>query len=540
MAEDTTMDSQEQILSGSGIPIKAIYIPEVLKGASYEKDIGLPGQPPFTRGVYPTMYRGRLWTIRRYSGVNTPEDTNELYRREYELGQTGFSMAYDVPTGFGLDSDDPRAFADVGDAGVPVSSLEDMEITFEGLPLDKVGTALEASTMAGCPLTAMYLTVAEKRGYDLGQLRGTTLNDLCASATCAGNAYQIPPQALLRLSADFIEWCCDVAPKWHPMCLDSYPYREQGINAIQELGLILATAIQYLEEGKRRGRVPLDRFVRRFAFNMGIHNDFFEEIAKLRAGRRMWYRIAKERYGIDDPQCWLFRLHVQSAGCTHTTQEPLNNLVRIGYQMLAACLGGAQSMHANGYDEGVCLPTEQSMLLSIRTGQILQHETGVINTVDPLGGSWFVESLTNEIEQRTWEYIQQIEDMGGMAEAISSGWVHREYKQAMLEHERKVASGETAIVGVNRFRLEKEPYDVPIFRPNPKSPDIQVERLRRLKKERDNARVEQALRKLEEVSRIDQNVMPAVMEAVKAYATVGEVHDVWRRVFGLWAGPMGI
>ena len=533
-------EGQDQIRSGSGIPIEDIYTPEDLEGTSYERDIGLPGQPPFTRGVYPDMYRGRLFTIRRYSGVNTPEDTNELYRREYELGQTGFSMAFDVPTGFGLDSDDPRAYADVGGDGVPVSSLEDMEITFEGLPLDNVGTALEASTMAGCPLTAMYLTVAEKRDYDLQQLRGTTLNDLCASATCASNTFQIPPHDLLRLSADLIEWCCEVVPKWHPMCLDSYPYREQGINAVQELGLILATAIQYIEEGKRRGRVPLDQFVRRFAFNMGIHNDFFEEVAKLRAGRRMWYRIAKERYGIDDPRCWLFRLHVQSAGCTHTTQEPYNNLIRIAYQMLAACLGGAQSMHANGYDEGVCLPTEQSMLLSIRTGQVLQYETGVINTVDPLGGSWYVESLTNEMEERTWEYIKKIEDMGGMAEAIKSGWVHREYKQAMLEHERKVASGETTVVGVNRFRLEKEPYEVPIFMPDSRSPDIQVERLKRLREKRDNDRVRRALENLAAVSGTDENVMPAVMEATKAYATLGEVHRVWRDVFGLWAGPMGV
>jgi len=529
-----------QVKSGSGIPIKDVYTPGDLSGTDYGRDIGPPGRPPFTRGVYPDMYRGKLFTIRRYSGVNTPEETNELYRHEYELGQTGFPMAFDVPTGFGLDSDDARAHADVGNDGVPVSSLEDMEITFQDLPLDRVGTALEASTMAGCPLTAMYLIVAEKRGYDLRQLRGTTLNDLCASATCASNAFQIPPHDLLRLSADLIEWCCEVVPKWHPMCLDSYPYREQGIDAVQELGLILATAMQYIEEGRRRGRVPLDQFVRRFAFNMGIHNDFFEEIAKLRAGRRMWYRIAKERYGIEDPQCWLFRLHVQTSGCTHTTQEPLNNLMRIAYQMLAACLGGAQSMHANGYDEGVCLPTEQSMLLSIRTGQILQHETGVVSTVDPLGGSWYVESLTNEIEERTWDYIKKIEDMGGMAEAIRSGWVHREYKEAMLDHESRVAHGDVVLVGLNRFRLEKEPYQVPIFEPNRKSPDIQVERLRRLRGQRDNDAVRRTLDNLAEVSRTDENVMPAVMEAVRAYATVGEVHDVWRELFGLWAGPMGV
>lgn len=534
------MGNKEQFSSGSGIPTKEIYAPDDVKDISYDKDIGLAGEPPFTRGVYPTMYRGRLWTIRRYSGINTPEETNKLYRREYELGQTGFSVATDVPTGYGIDADDPAAFADVGDAGVPISSLEDIEITFDGLPIDKVSTALEVSTLAGNPLTAMYFAVAEKRGFDIKQLRGTTLNDFTASSSCASHKDQIPPQALLRLSVDFIEWCCEYAPKWHPMCLDSYPYREQGINAIQELGLILATAIQYIEEERRRGRVPLDQFVRRFAFNMSIHNDFFEEVAKLRAGRRMWYKIARERFDIEDPRCWQFRLHVQSSGCTHTTQEPLNNLIRISYQMLAATLGGAQSMHANGYDEGICLPTEESMLLSIRTGQILQYETNVINTIDPLGGSWYVEWLTNEVERRTWEYIQNIEERGGMAEAVRTGWVHGEYRQAMLEHERKVASGETTVMGVNRLRLDKEPHKVPVFRPNPKSPQIQIERLKRLKKERDNAKVAQALQRLEEVSHGDENVMSAVMEAVKAYATLGEIANVWRKVYGLWPCPMGI
>jgi len=534
------MENKEQYSSGSGIPVKEIYTPDDVKNIDYDKDIGLAGEPPFTRGVYSSMYRGRLWTIRRYSGVNTPEETNELYRREYELGQTGFSVATDVPTGCGLDADDPAAFADVGDAGVPVSSLRDMETTFEGLPIDTVATALEVSTVAGCPLTAMYVAMAEKRGLDIKQLRGTTLNDVTASATCAHHKDPMPPQALLRLSVDLIEWCCEFAPKWHPMCLDSYPYREQGINAIQELGLILATAIQYIEEEKQRGKVALDKFVRRFSFNMGIHNDLFEEIAKLRAGRRMWYKIARERYSIEDPHCWQFRLHVQSSGCTHTTQEPLNNLIRIAYQMLAAVLGGAQSMHANGYDEGVCLPTEQSMLLSIRTGQILQHETNVINTIDPLGGSWYVERLTNEIERRTWEYIQRIEDLGGMTKALSSGWVHREYRDGMIEHERKVASGETAVVGVNKFRLEKAPYEVPIFRPNPKSPEIQIEKLKQLKTERDNAEVAQTLQELERITRSDENIMPAVMEAVKAYATVGEITNVWHKVYGTWSSPMGI
>jgi methylmalonyl-CoA mutase N-terminal domain/subunit len=534
------MADQEQFYSGSGIPIKNLYTPEDIKDTNPEKDIGVAGHAPFTRGVYPTMYRGRLWTIRRFSGVATPEDTNKLYKDEMAMGQTGFSMAFDVPTGYGLDSDDPRAWADVGGDGVAVSSLEDMEVCWDGIPIENFGTAIEASTMAGMPLTAMYCAMAENRGLDLQKLMGTTLNDLTASSTCANNTFQVPPKPQLRMSTDMIEWCTENTPKWHPMCLDSYAYREQGINAIQELGLILATGIQYIEDAKRRNRVPLDQFIRRFAFNMGIHSDFFEEICKLRAGRRMWYKIVKERYGIENPKCWGFRVHVQSAGCSHTTQEPLNNLMRIGYQMLAAVLGGAQSTHANGYDEGLCLPTEQSMLLSIRTGQILQYETNVINTVDPLGGSYFVEALTNEIEKRTWEYIKNIEEMGGIAEAIHKGWVHKEYERAMLEHENKMASGDIPIVGVNIFRQEKEPYNVPIFRLDPQSADRQIERLKKLKAGRDETKLAEGLQKLENVCRSDDNMMPAVIEAVKAYATVGEVCDVFRNVFGIWTPPMRV
>ena len=534
------MKTEEQFFSGSGIPIKGIYTLEDVGNINYGKDIGLAGEPPFTRGVYANMYRGQLWTIRRFSGISTPEETNELYRRECELGQTGFSVAFDVPTCVGLDADNPTAFADVGDSGVSISSLKDMETTFDDLPIDRFATGLELSAEAGCPITAMYLVMAEKKGLDIKLLRGTTLNDVTTSSSCGSSREQMPPQALLRLSVDLIEWCCEYAPKWHPMCLDSYPYREQGINAVKELGLLLSGAIQYIEEEKQRGRVPLEQFVRRFSFNMGMHNDFFEEIVKLRAGRRMWYKIARERYGIEDPRCWQFRIHVQSAGCTHTTQEPLNNLIRIAYQMLAATLGGAQSMHANGYDEGICLPTEESMLLSIRTEQILQYETNVINTIDPLGGSWYVESLTNEIERRTWEYIKEIEDMGGIVQAIRSGWVHREYRDAMLEHERKVASGETTVVGVNKFRLEKELYKTTVFRPNSKSPEIQIEKIKRLRQERDTSKVDQSLQKLEEATCNGTNIMPATMEAVKAYATIGEITNVWRKVYGLWPCPMGI
>jgi methylmalonyl-CoA mutase N-terminal domain/subunit len=311
------------------------------------------------------------------------------------------------------------------------------------------------------------------------------------------------------------------------------------ISAVQEMGLILATAIGIIEEEKQRGRVSLDEFIRNFSFDMGIHNDFFEEIAKFRGTRRMWYKIAKERYATTDPRCWQFRFHVQTSGCTHTTQEPYNNLIRIAYQTLAGALGGAQSVHANSFEEGLCLPTDLGMILSVRTEQIVQEETNIKNTVDPLGGSYYVEWLTSEMERQAWEYIQATEDRGGIVAALESGWVHSEFRKAILEREEQVESGERTIVGVNKFRLEEEPYKVPVFRANPKATDIQVEKLRKIRQERDNAAVTGALQRLREATSGDENIMPAVMEAVKAEATIGEICDVWRDIYGVWRNPVG-
>jgi len=531
------MDSSQRCTSASGIPIRDIYTPEDVRDLDYDRDLGIPGQAPYTRGVYPTMYRGQLWTIRRLSGFNTPEETNELYREEYALGQTGFSVAPDISTVVGMDADDPRVSADIGHAGVPMCSIEDVRTTFEGLPIEKVSTYL--ADRCGAVTTAMYFVVAEERGLDLKELRGTTANDML-SASVPSLVNQPPPEAYLRYAVDFMEWCSEFAPKWNPVSFDSYNARDCGLTAVQELGMLLATAIQYVEEEKRRGRISLDRFVRRVSFDMGIHNDFFEEIAKLRAARRMWFKIVKERFGISDPRCALFRVHVQSSGSTHTTQEPLNNVVRIAYQVMAGVLGGAQSIHANGYDEGICLPTDDSMLLSIRTEQIAALESNVTNTIDPVGGSYYVENMTNEIERRAWEYIKKIEDMGGMAKAMSSGWVHREYRDATIEHERRLAAGETTVVGVNKFRLEKPPYEVPIFRWDPEAPTRQIEKLRRFKKERDQAQVDRALERLEEVTRGGDNVYPAVMDAVRSKATLGEIAGIQLKVYGVWRYPIGL
>ncbi len=531
-------NGSEQLLSASGIPIKEIYTPDDVKDIDYDKDLGLPGQPPFTRGVYSSMYRGQLWTIRRLTGFNSPEDTNKLYREEYELGQTGFSIAPDISTATGMDPDDPRVSADVGHSGVPIYSIEDMGTVFDGLPIEKVSTYL-ADSVDGI-LTPAYFLMAQRRGVDWSQIRGTTANSLFTWSSM-DIANSMPPQAFLRYAVDLIEWCSEHAPKWYPVSFNSYNPRDNGINAAQEIGMLMATVIQFIEEEKQRGRMPLDRFVRRFTFNTASHNDFFEEIAKLRAARRMYYKIISERYGIEDPRCGQFRLHVQTSGSTHTHQEPLNNLIRIAYQVMAAVLGGAQSIHANGYDEAVCLPTDQSMLLSIRTEQIAALETNVTNTVDPLGGSYYVESLTNELERRAWEWVQKVEDLGGMVEAIASGWIHREYKTAIVDYERKLASDEVTVVGVNKFRLEKEPYQVPIFRPDPASVDILIERIQRLREERDNGKVAEALQKLEEVVRSgEENTFPARMEAVKAHATPGEIHNVGLAIYGGWHHPIEV
>jgi len=531
----TTGSNDEQVFSASGIPIRDLYTPEDVKDIDYDKDIGLPGEPPFTRGVYRSMYRGQLWTIRRLTGYSTPEDTNKRYREEYETGQTGFSIAPDISTPVGMDPDDPRVSADVGHSGVPIYSVEDMDTVFDGLPIERCATFL--ADRVGGLLTPAYFLMAEKRGIPLDQVRGTTANCLCTwSSMDLGN--QPPPNAYLRYAVDLIEWCAQHAPRWYPVSFNSYNPRDNGISAVQEIGMLMATVIQYVDEQKRRGRVPLEKFVKRFAFNMAVNNDFFEEIAKLRAARRMLLKIIRDRYGIQDPSCGQLRVHVQSSGSTHTHQEPLNNLIRIAYQVMAGVLGGAQSIHANGYDEAVCLPTEQAMLLAIRTEQIIALETNVTNTVDPLGGSYYVESLTNELEERAWDYVKKIEDQGGMVQAILSGWIHREYKSAIIEYEHKLAAGDVTVVGVNKFRLDKKPYEVPIFRPDPKSTDMLIQRIKRLREQRDNARVAAALKRLEEVTRSDENTFPAIMEAVKAHATPGELGKIQLEAYGPWTYPI--
>jgi len=524
--------------TASGIPVKEIYTPEDIKDLDYNRDLGLSGKEPYTRGIYPNMYRGKLWTIRQFSGFDTAEETNKRYRYKYEQGATGFSISVDSVTENGFDPDDPHAKDEVGQSGVNIASLADMDTLFEGLPIDKMSTAVITSQWTSPALAAMYFAMAEKRGVSLKEVNGTSQNDPYVFTLCCNLIDCITPPHLLRLSVDLIEWCAQNVPNWHPVSFASYNYRENGCNAYQELGMLFANAVGYIEEELKRNRLKVDDFAPVLSFHLAGHMDFFEEIAKFRAGRRMWHKLMKNRYGVQDLRSLAFRFHVQTSGSSAYYQQILNNTVRIAYEVLAAALGGAQSIHAIGYDEPLCLPTDQSILLSIRTQQIAQYETNIINTCDPLGGSYYVEWLTNEIERRAWEYFQEIEDRGGLLEVWQSGWMHKEAANAMEGRQREIDSGETKIVGVNCFEMDNEPYQVPVFRPNPQSTEIQAEKVRKLRQKRDNGKVKNCLDDLRKDSLKGENVMPAVMGAVKAYATLGEIQDVWRSIYPKWKVPI--
>jgi len=529
---------RDKFKTASNIPIKNVYLPEDVKDLDYEEDLALPGEAPYTRGIYPSMYREKKWTIRQFSGFTSPEETNRRFKYEYQMGSTGFSIAFDAVTENGINSDDPRANADIGAGGVPTNSLEDMELMFDGLPIDRVNTGVIGNPPASLPLSAMYFALADKRGIPLDRLGGTTQNDILLFTVCNTPIDQIPPRYLIRLSVDLVEWCAKNMPKWNPVSIASYNYRENGINAYEELAYLLANGIAYIEEGLRRNRLTIDQLAPVISFHLAAHNDFFEEIAKFRAARRMWQRLMKERYQSQNPRSQMLRFHVQTSGSTHTYQQPLNNLTRIAYQVLAAALGGAQSIHANSYDEAICLPTEQSILLSIRTQQIAQLETNITKVVDPLGGSYYLESLTNELEALAWDYLKKIEAQGGLVEAIESGWVHQGWRKSMEDCARSLNKDEIPIVGVNCFQMDEEPYEVPVFRPDPNAAEIQTSKLEKLRKSRNKEKVKKTLDMLEKVSQGEKNVMPAVIEAVKAGATLGEICDVWRRLYTIWTDPV--
>jgi methylmalonyl-CoA mutase N-terminal domain/subunit len=527
-------ERKEVFTTSSGIPIKRVYTPEDIADLDYNRDLGSPGEEPFVRGIYPTMYRGRLWTIRQFSGLNSAEDTNKRFKYMYQQGLTGFSIAFDNATLAGLDPDDEGVEFEIGAGGVNVFSMKDMEEMFDGLPIDKVSTAVIPIMWSTCQTTGMYFAMAEKRGIDLKKLDGTTEGDPLSTASCITNpTASVPFRHAFRLCVDLAEWSAINVPKWHAISFTSYNYREAGVNAYQEIAGLMAAAIAVIEEELHRDRgLGVDDFVPQFTFHLSSHSDFFEEIAKMRAARRMWCKIMTERYNAKDPRSKMLRFHIQTAGSSLTYQQPLNNAIRVAYQILAASLSGAQSMHACSYDEALCIPTEESALLSIRTQQIAQHEINVANVVDPLGGSYFVESLTNEVEKKAWDYLGEIEEHGGFVEAVESGWFRAEVEKAQMKREDEVRSGERKVVGVNCFKMTEEPYKVSFFRRDPKLVEKQRAKLQKLKEERDDREVEKALEELRQVTESGENVMPAVMKALKVYTTIGEISKVWKSIFG--------
>ena len=521
-------DFPRQFQTSSRIEVKPVYRPGDLPGFSEEKDLGRPGEPPFTRGIHPSMYRERLWTMRQYAGFGTAAESNRRYRFLLRQGQTALSVAFDLPTQIGLDSDHPLAAGEVGKVGVAIDSLRDMETLFEEIPLERISTSMTINATAAI-LLALYVAVAKKQGAGLQKLSGTVQNDILKEYIARGT-YIYPPQPALRLVTDLMAWCQHALPEWNTISISGYHIREAGATAVQEVAFTLANAITYVEAAMAAG-LEVDSFAPRLSFFFNAHNNFFEEIAKFRAARRLWARIMKERFGARNPRSQMLRFHTQTAGSTLTAQQPDVNIVRTAVQALAAVLGGTQSLHTNAKDEALGLPTEEAALLALRTQQVIGYESGVANTVDPVGGSYFVEVLTNEMESRAQQYLDQIAVRGGMLRAIEAGFVQQEIQQAAFRYQKQVESGQQVVVGVNRFQQElKEAY--PMLRVDPALEAEQGERLRQLRAERDSAKVQEALRQVEQAARGKENLMSHILSAVEAYATVGEISDTLRQVFG--------
>jgi len=512
----------------SGMPIERLYTPLDVESLDYLRDLGFPSDFPFTRGIYSTGYRGRLWTMRQYAGFGTAEESNERYKYLLEQGQTGLSVAFDLPTQVGYDSDHPLAEGEVGKAGVPVGSLKDMEILFDGIPLGRVSTSMTINATAPQVL-AMYFAIAEKQGVALDSVRGTVQNDILKEYAARGT-YIYPPEPSMRLVTDIIEYCFKNAPNFNTISISGYHVREAGSTAVQELAFTLANGIAYIEAAEKRG-LPVDSFAPRISFFFACHNDFFEEIAKFRAARRLWARIMKERFGAKNPRSLLLRYHVQTSGCTLTAQQPFNNIVRVTMQALAAVLGGAQSLHTNSFDEALALPSETAVMTALRTQQIIAYESGVTNTVDPLGGSYFVEYLTNKTEEETLEYIEKIDEMGGAPSAIQKGFYQKEIADSAYKYQREIEDRKRKIVGLNEFVTDVK-VPIKILRVDPEAEKRQIERLRKVRAERNVKKVKEALEKLRKAAEGQENLMPYLFRAVKAYATNGEISGTLREVFG--------
>ena len=513
----------------SGHPIRRLYTEADLPNWNPERDLGMPGLPPYTRGIHPAMYRTRLWTMRQFAGFGTAEDTNARFRYLLLQGQTGLSTAFDLPTLMGYDSDHPLSEGEVGKCGVAISSLADMEVLFDKIPLGSVTTSMTINSPAAV-IWAMYLAVAEKQGADWRKISGTLQNDILKEYI-AQKEYIYPPEPSMRLVIDTFEFGVKNTPKFNTISISGYHIREAGSTAIQELAFTLRDGLEYVEWGMRRG-LEVDQFVPQLSFFFNAHNDFFEEIAKYRAARRIWHRAMVERYKSKNPRSWALRFHTQTAGCSLTAQQPYNNVVRTAIQALAAVMGGTQSLHTNSLDEAWALPTEFAATIALRTQQIIAHETGVTNTVDPLGGSYFVETLTNEVERGAWDYIDKIDAMGGMVAAIERGYPQREIAEASYRYQMAVDKKEKIIVGVNDFISEEKPLE--ILQIDETVARRQAERLRKLRAERSQAEVDRRLGALRNAAKCNQNLMLYIFDAVKAYATLGEICDAMRDVFGTY------
>jgi len=513
----------------SGMLIKRVYTPEDVQKLDYARDLGFPGEYPFTRGVHATMYRGRLWTMRMFAGYGTAEQTNRRFKYLLKEGETGLSTAFDYPTIMGYDSDHSMARGEVGICGVAISSLKDMEILFDGIPLDQVTTSMTINGPAAM-LLAMYAAVGDKQGVPREKLGGTTQNDnlkeFFAQKLCI-----FPPESSLKLSTDIIEYCARHLPKWNPVSISGYHIREAGATALQELAFTLYDGIAYVESTLKRG-LKVDDFAHRLSFFFASHNDFFEEIAKFRAARRLWAKIMKERFHAKEPRSMWMRMHVQTSGCTLTAQQPLNNIIRTTIQALAAVLGGTQSLHTNSFDEALCLPTVEAATVALRTQQIIAYESGATNTIDPPAGSYYIEALTNEMEGKAMEYIQKIDDMGGVTEAIEKGFLQKEIADSAYRYQREVDEKKRIIVGLNDFTIEEEECPIKLLRIDPKVEKEQVARLQKLRRDRDDRKAKEILEKLHYSAEKDENLMPTIIEAVKAYVTLGEITDVLRKVYG--------
>ncbi|MBW2027753.1 MAG: methylmalonyl-CoA mutase family protein [Deltaproteobacteria bacterium] len=521
-------ERQEIFESNSGIPVERLYTPIDNLSLDYLKDLGFPGEYPFTRGIQPTMYRGRYWTMRQYAGFGTAEESNRRYGFLLAQGQTGLSVAFDLPTQMGYDSDHELALGEVGKVGVAISSLRDMETLFEGIPLDQVSTSMTINAPAAI-LLAMYITVAEGQGVPMKKLKGTIQNDILKEYSSRGT-YIFPPRPSMRLITDIFSFCADNMPLWNTISISGYHIREAGSNAIQEVAFTLANGIAYVEAALKAG-LDVDVFGPRLSFFFNAHLDFFEEVAKFRAARHLWARIMKDRFKAKNPRSMMLRFHTQTAGCTLTAQQPKNNIARVAFQALSAVLGGTQSLHTNSMDEALCLPSEDAVQVALRTQQLIAHETRVADTVDPLGGSYYVEKLTQEVSRGAEEYIKKIDSMGGAVAAIENGYVQREIQESAYRYQREIERGERVIVGLNRFRV-KEERPANLLRVDPAVRTAQIERLQRLKSERNGGEVAESLSSLKHAATGDINLMPPILTAVKAGATLGEICDVLRDVFG--------